>query len=149
MLEAGSGPRPNLAEAVAGERIRGSWWGHKKGQAIFNATRTARESDQILVCRLVRGKITYIHRRQWPAIVRLAKSLDQKAISALREEHSPSGAHGTRTIPFPRWVPADVRRTAEKLSEDEACLQLGNWIKPYLRRSKSAQGLTDHDKLNF
>ena len=143
VLEAGRGPRPNLAEAVAGERIHGSWWGHKKGQAIFNATRAARDSDQILVCRLVRGKITYVHRRQWPAIVRLAKSLDKKAISALREEHSPSGAHRTRTVPFPRWVPTDVRRAAEKLSEEQAYLQLGDWIKPYLRRGKSAQRPAD------
>jgi len=26
LLEGGRGPRPNLAEAVVGERVRGSWW---------------------------------------------------------------------------------------------------------------------------
>jgi len=31
VLEEGRGVRPNLAEAIAGEPIRGSWWGHKKG----------------------------------------------------------------------------------------------------------------------
>ena len=35
VLQAARGPVPNLAEAVAGERIRGSWWGHPKGRAIF------------------------------------------------------------------------------------------------------------------
>jgi hypothetical protein len=135
VLEGARGPRPNLAEAVAGEHIHGNWWGHKKGRAIFRATRAARDSDQILVCRLVGGKITYIHRRLWPAIVRLAKSLDKKTISALREEHTSSGAHRVRTIPFPRWVPIDVRRAAKSISEEEAYLQLGDWIKPYLRKS--------------
>ena len=135
MLEGGRGPRPSLAEAVAGEPIRGNWWGHKKGREIFRATRTVRDSDRVLVCRLVGGKITYVHRRLWPAIVRLAKLLDSKSISALREEHSRSGAHVVRTIPFPRWVPTDVHRAANNLSEDEACLQLGDWIKPYLRNA--------------
>jgi hypothetical protein len=133
VLEAGRGPRPNLAEAVAGERIHGNWWQHKKGRTIFRATRAVRDSDQILVCRLVGGKFTYVHRRLWPAIVRLATFLDKKAISALREEHSSSGAHRVITIPFPRWVPTDVRLAAKSLSQEEACLQLGDWIRPYLR----------------
>jgi hypothetical protein len=135
VLESGRGPRPNLAEAVAGERIRGNWWGHRKGREIFKATRAARDSDEVLVCRLVDGKITYVHRRLWPAIVRLAQFLDKNGISALREEHSSSGAHRVRTIPFPLWVPADVHKTAQNLSEEEACLQVGEWIKPYLRKT--------------
>ena len=134
VLEGARGPRPNIAEAVAGEPIRGNWWGHKKGREIFRATRAVRDSDDVLVCRLVGGRITYVHRRLWPAIVRLARFLDKKRINALREEHSSSGAHRVRSIPFPRWVPTDIRKTAKNLSEEDACRQLGKWIKPYLRR---------------
>jgi hypothetical protein len=36
VLEAGQGVRPNMAEAIAGKPIRGSWWGHKKGRATNN-----------------------------------------------------------------------------------------------------------------
>jgi len=133
VLEGGRGPRPNLAEAVAGERIHGSWWGHKKGRAIFQATRTVRDCDQVLVCRLLGGKITYIHRRLWPAMVRLANSLDKKTLAALREEHTASGAHRVRAIPFPRWVPPEVRRAAKGISEKEALRQLGDWVRVYLR----------------
>jgi hypothetical protein len=134
VLEAGSGPRPNLAEAVAGEPVRGSWWGHKKGREIFRATRAVRDCDKILVCRLVGGKITYIHRRLWPAIVCLANFLDKKTLAALQEEHTKSGAHKIRTIPYPRWVPPEVNRAAVKLSEAQAHRQLGDWIKTYLRK---------------
>jgi hypothetical protein len=129
VLEGGQGPRPNLAEAMAGDPIRGSWWGHNKGRAIFRATRSVRDCDQVLVCRLVGGKITYVHRRLRPAIVRLANFLDKKTLAALREEHTPSGAHRVRTVPFPRWVPPEVRQAAENISEEEARLQLGNWIR--------------------
>jgi len=31
VLEGGRGPRPNLAEAVVGEPVRGSWWDTKRG----------------------------------------------------------------------------------------------------------------------
>jgi len=134
VLEAGRGPRPNLAEAIAGEPIRGSWWKHKQGRSIFRATRAVRDCDEILVCRLIDGKITYVHRRLWPAIVRLANSLDKKTLAALQEEHTPSGAHSVRTIPFPRWVPLEVRQAAENIPEEEAHLQLGDWIRLYLRK---------------
>ena len=65
------------------------------------------------------------------AIVRLANFLDKKTLAALREEHTPSGAHRVRTIRFPRWVPPEVRQAAENISEEEAHLQLGDWIRLY------------------
>ena len=36
VLQSAPGPVPNLAEHVAGDRIRGSWWGHPAGHEIFN-----------------------------------------------------------------------------------------------------------------
>jgi hypothetical protein len=35
VLQSARGPVPNLAEYVAGEPIRGSWWGHASGHEIF------------------------------------------------------------------------------------------------------------------
>ena len=35
VLQSARGPVPNLAEHVAGEPIRGSWWGHAAGHEIF------------------------------------------------------------------------------------------------------------------
>jgi hypothetical protein len=90
--EAGRAVRLNLSEAIAGEPIRGSWWGHRKGRASFRATRTLRDCDQVLVRLLVGGRITYVHRRLWPAITRLANSLDKTPL-LLSAEHTPSGAH--------------------------------------------------------
>lgn len=139
VLEAARGPRPNLAEFVAGEAIRGSWWGHKKGHAIFRATRTVRDSEQILVCRLIDGKITYVHRRLWPALVRVAKYLDKKNLGAIHEEHTPSGAHRIHTIPFPRWAPTDTVHQAESLSEEDARAQLGAWINAYLKSANHSR----------
>ena len=67
VLQAARGPLPNLAEAIAGGTIRGSWWGHPKGKEILRAAKTIGASPNVLVCKLVEGKITYVHRRLWPA----------------------------------------------------------------------------------
>jgi len=120
VLQAARGPVPSLAEAVAGEPIRGSWWGHPKSHEIFRAAEAASESPDVLVCKLVEGKITYVHRRLWPALVRLAPSFDRARLAKVWEEHTASGAHRSRRLAFPRWVPADVARQARALPLGEA-----------------------------
>jgi len=70
VLEAATGPVPSIAEVIAGEPVRGSWWSHPKSHEIFAVTRAIRDSDEVLVCRLIKGKVTFVHRRLWPALVR-------------------------------------------------------------------------------
>jgi hypothetical protein len=120
VLESARGPVPNLAETIAGKAIRGSWWGHAKGHEIFLATRAIRRSPDILICRLVGGKITYVHRRLWPALVRLAPRFRRAHLAAVTEVHTKQGRHVVRVVPFPRWVPPEVKRRAAKLSEAQA-----------------------------
>src|SRR5580704_9924013 len=83
MLEAARGPVPNLADAVAGGTIQGSWWSHPSGREIFALTRAVRDSPDIAVTRLIDGHITYVHRRLWPAIVRLGSRLRRARIARL------------------------------------------------------------------
>src|SRR5262245_27227121 len=109
VLQAARGPVPSLAAEIAGVPIRGSWWGHSKGREIFRITQAVSDSPDILVCKLIDGKITYVHRRLWPALVKLAGKFPKDRLAWVREEHTPSGKHVTKTEPFPRWVPEDVR----------------------------------------
>ena len=119
---------PNLVEAVVGGPVRGNWWDHPKGNEIFLLTRAIRASKEILVCRLVRGKVTYVHRRVWAALVRFQGILEQEHLGAIREIHSSSGKHEVKVTPFPDWVPAEVREEANQLTESEAAQQLGSWF---------------------
>ena len=115
---------PSLAQVVAGEPLRGSWWAHPKGNDIFRLSRAIRSSPDVLVCRLVDGKITYIHRRLWPALVRLAGRFSKQRLAAVKEVHTPMGKHKLLITPFPKWVPQEILRVAQKLSEEEAASQL-------------------------
>src|SRR5207249_2639303 len=87
-LESARGPVPILAQTIAGQAIRGSWWAHPKANIIFLCSRAIRESKDVLVCRLVGGKVTYVHRRLWPALVRLGKQFDPGRLAAIREIHT-------------------------------------------------------------
>lgn len=132
VLESAKGPVPNLADTVAGERIQGSYWGHPMRDEIFLLTRRIRSSGGILVCRLVEGKVTYVHQRLWPAIVRLEKSLGKERLGAIREIHTSSGKHQVSVTPFPDWVPASAREQAEQLTNSDATSQLGKWFEAAL-----------------
>jgi hypothetical protein len=120
VLESARGPVPNLAEAIVGEPVRGSWWSHSRANEILVATRAVRAFADVLVCRLIDGKVTYIHRRLWPALVRLANRFPLERLAALREVHTSTGRHEILATPFPAWVPEDVQRTAAGLPDAEA-----------------------------
>lgn len=128
VLEAARGPAPSLAEFVAGAPIRDSWWSHPKSPEIFAISRAIRDSDDVLVCRLLQGKVTFVHRRLWPALVRAADRFPRKHLSRVREVHTTSGRHVVKELPFPDWVPSSVRGAARRLSRDAALAALAPWI---------------------
>jgi hypothetical protein len=124
LLQSARGPLPNIAELIAGGPIEGSWWGHPQGHAIFAELQLLDDSPDVVRMRLVNGKVTFVHRRMWPALVRVADRFTTKQLAALHEEHTESGAHRVHEQPFPDWVPADVMDAAADLSVDEAEQQL-------------------------
>ena len=128
VLASAKGPIPRLSEVIAGEPIRGSWWAHPKSHQIFDIFQRISGSPDILICRLVNRKVTFVHRRLWPALARLADHLPADQISQVHEEHTPSGHHVSREIPFPGWVPREVFEEAHGLSEKEARSALGSWF---------------------
>ena len=120
VLQAARGPVPSLAEKIAGEPIRGSWWGHAKGKEIFRLAESVSENPDVLVCTLVDDKVTYVHRRLWPALVRLASRFPKARLAKTWNEHTSTGAHRSRRVAFPGWVPSEVKAQAARLSVAEA-----------------------------
>jgi hypothetical protein len=124
VLVSAKGPVPRLTEAIAGEPIKGSWWSHSQGHHIFAVLEAVTASDQVLVCRLVSGKITLVHRRLWPALVRLADRFTPEQLAQVKQEHTAGGKHVNRELAFPRWVPADVAAQGRAMGEQEALTTL-------------------------
>jgi hypothetical protein len=125
VLASAKGTAPRLIEAILGEPIDGNWWAHPRGRFIFNVLSAVCNSDDVLVCRLLHGKVTLVHRRLWAALVRVADRFDERRLAQVRDEHTASGRHTTKEVPFPLWVPDDVRDQAALLSEAQAIAALG------------------------
>lgn len=127
VLESGSGPVPSLASTIAGGSIRGSWWAHARSHEIFAITRAVRDCPDVLVCRLVAGKITYVHRRLWPALVRVSERFPRKHLAQVHEKHTASGRHIIEEVAFPAWVSREISSDARQLDEEAALGRLGTW----------------------
>lgn len=132
MLESAKGSIPNLADKIAGEKIKGSWWGHPKGNLIYHLLSEVRKSEMILVCRFIKGKITFIHKNLWSALVKLAPKFDSGLLDKVVEIHTTSGKHKVEIVPFPQWVPAEIKFQSEKISEEDAMKVLPEVIVHYI-----------------
>lgn len=74
LLLESDGYLPSVASIIGRQVIPGSWWGHPRGHAIFDITRALATHPDMLVVKLVSGKVTYIHRRLWPPVLAIAVS---------------------------------------------------------------------------
>ncbi len=73
---------PSVASLVAGGPVSGSWWAHDKGDLIYHVTLGIDEADA-LCCKLVDGKVTYVHRRLWSELLAVATSREAWQLDGL------------------------------------------------------------------
>ncbi len=128
VLASAKGSAPRLIEHIAGEAISGNWWSHPRANAIYNVLSRVQGHEDVLVCRLVGGKITLVHRRVWAPLVRVAACFPAPALARVSEEHTTTGKHAVHEVPFPEWVPAEVWAASRALSEEDALAALPRWL---------------------
>src|SRR5262245_18610347 len=91
-----TGELPSLVAAITGGPIKGSWWSHPAGKEIFAAANALEDAgDEVVVVKLVEGKVTFLHAALWPALYaivedaewrrRASKDLDPQARVLLAE----------------------------------------------------------------
>ena len=139
VLVSGRGGAPRLVEAIVGEPIRGSWWAHPRSHEIFAVLQRLEQSADLALCRLVEGKLTFVHRRLWPALVRLQSAFAPERLARVHQEHTPSGKHVNRSSGFAAWIPASARRAAQQLSQSEAESLLAAVLTPGRRAAAQRQ----------
>jgi hypothetical protein len=86
---------PSVATIFAGGPISGSWWSHPRSHEMFWCLATLEEVA--VVTRLVKGKVTYVHRRLWPALAAAGVPIED-------EVHTASGRHEKRIEPADAWA---------------------------------------------
>lgn len=68
LLMASDSKLPNLTQIVTGEQIRGSWWSHKLAHTIFGVANMLEDHPDVMVMKLISGKVTFVHRELWDSI---------------------------------------------------------------------------------
>jgi hypothetical protein len=77
----------------------------------------------------VNGKVTLVHRRLWPALLRLADRFPAERLVVLHEEHTASGRHEVTEQPFADWGDGELEALAADVSEDEALALLPDCLR--------------------
>jgi hypothetical protein len=76
---------PSVASLIAGGPIGGSWWGHPRGGEIYRLSNALADEPDVQIVKLVSAKVTFVHRRLWPAVASVGSSREAWQTDALSE----------------------------------------------------------------
>ena len=65
---------PSLVALIAGGAAQGSWWSHSKGSEIFHTAGALADHPDVMTTKLISGKVTFIHRQLWPALMAMGQA---------------------------------------------------------------------------
>ena len=74
---------PAVASIVVGRPVSGSWWAHPDSHAIYATAKALEGHPDVLTCKLVAGKVTFVHRALWPALLGAVMARSRWQTSAL------------------------------------------------------------------
>jgi hypothetical protein len=63
--------------------MRGSWWSHAKGSEIFHTAGALADHAEVMTTKLISGKVTFIHRRLWPALMAIGRAREPWQVAGL------------------------------------------------------------------
>lgn len=77
---------PSIVALVTGEPLSGSWWSHPLAHEIFGAVGAIAAHPDVLACKLMSGKVTFVHRRLWPSVFAVATAREPWQTAALSRD---------------------------------------------------------------
>jgi hypothetical protein len=67
---------PSVCSIITGGPLKGSWWSHPLAQTIFQVNEKLEDHPDVLMTKLVSGKVTFVHRDLWPEILAIGSSYE-------------------------------------------------------------------------
>src|SRR5260370_2563390 len=77
---------PSVSGFVAGENVRGSWWNHPQSHEMFSLACRLHDHPDVLVVKLISGKVTLVHRPLWPAVFTIATAREPWQLEELSKQ---------------------------------------------------------------
>ena len=72
-----------LTYLITKERIRGSWWSHKLAQTIFSVSEMLDDHADVMIMKLISGKVTFVHRELWNHIYSIGVAREEWQLKKL------------------------------------------------------------------
>jgi hypothetical protein len=74
---------PSVCSLITGEPMRGSWWSHPSAQIIFQVNERLEDHEDVLITKLVSGKVTFVHRSIWSEVVAIGRAREAWQVKQL------------------------------------------------------------------
>lgn len=115
---------PSVCSLITGAPLRGSWWSHPLAQTIFQINEQLEDHDDVLITKLVSGKVTFVHRDIWSEVVAIGcagepwqlENLPQPA-QALLKQIDAIGSLTTADVVWPRKAKLKLGDAARELEK--------------------------------
>jgi len=118
---------PSVCTLITGAPLRGSWWSHPLAQTIFQVNQKLEDHRDVLLTKLVSGKVTFVHRDLWPEVLAIGTAQEawqmeglSASARALLKTVEETGALRTDKIGLPgsktttKNKPGDAARELER-----------------------------------
>jgi hypothetical protein len=115
---------PSVCTLITGEALHGSWWSHPLAQVIFHVNEQLEDHNDVLITKLISGKVTFVHRKLWSGLFAVARTREpwqMKGLSgsarSLLQMIDEQGSLRTDRISWPKsdkTKPGAVARELEK-----------------------------------
>ena len=121
VMESAKSNIPSIVHFIVGHDFKGSWWGLPYSSLIYNTLVELRSWEEILVCRLIKRKITYVDYDILPFLIRLADEFPSEGLYKIKEIHTAQGSHRKQIFKLNESLStADLFKRSIKLSRNEA-----------------------------
>jgi hypothetical protein len=77
---------PSVATLTVGAPVAGSWWSHPLSHTIYAVTRELARDRRSVSVKLIQGKVTWVDRTLWPALLAVACAREPWQMQALPDE---------------------------------------------------------------
>ena len=74
---------PNVCQLIAGDKRKGSWWANEHAHTIFAVNELLDDHPDVLLLKLISGKVTFVHRALWEHIYSIGVAREEWQLKKL------------------------------------------------------------------
>src|SRR5215813_8599824 len=74
---------PSVAFSIAPIKRKGSWWSYPEAHTIFAVNNMLEDHPDVLIMKLISGKVTFVHRELWGRIYSVGVAREEWQIKSL------------------------------------------------------------------